>query len=335
LKPENILWFKNRTNSSKIGTLKIGDWGLAKQHHDITQLRTVQTSTGFGTRRYEPPEERTVRDNNLIVPNDTGKVVRKRSRLYDLWAMGCIWLEFLIWLMYGLDGLKQFNRSFHQGQSDNPSYYELDRNDGAKVHHVALRWIQHMTQDPVCEVGQTALGDLLEFIRDRLLVVKLPRNLGSNIDMSNTPRARRRSSSSNDTIIGELPSRGIAASMDIPKITLNEPDPTENPAKENSPFSITISPPVSPPMAPQSDKGCRARAKDLYDRMEDIMTDVDTPKYWLSGTPLPPPDHAVEVSGRKHGPQSQPSTSRQATLSVAQSPSLALTEKVRLNPFPQ
>jgi hypothetical protein len=165
--------------------------------------------------------------------------------------------------------------------------------------------------------------------------VKLPRNLGSNIDMSNTPRARRRSSSSNDTIIGELPSRGIAASMDIPKITLNEPDPTESPAKENSPFSITISPPVSPPMAPQSDKGCRARAKDLYDRMEDIMTDVDTPKYWLSGTPLPPPDHTVEVSGRKHGPQSQPSNSRQATLSVVQSPSLALTEKVRLNPFPQ
>ncbi|KAH7233691.1 hypothetical protein BKA59DRAFT_549900 [Fusarium tricinctum] len=330
LKPENILWFKDKTNSSKIGTLKIGDWGLAKQHHDITQLRTVQTSTGFGTRRYEPPEERTVRDNNLIVPNDTGKIVRKRSRLYDLWAMGCIWLEFLIWLMYGLDGLKRFNRSFHQGQSDNPSYYELDRNNGAKVHHVALRWIEHMTQDPVCEVGQTALGDLLEFIRDRLLVVKLPQNLGSNTDMSNTPRARRRSSSGNDTIIGDLPPRGITTSMDIPKITLNEPDPTENLAKENSPFSITMSPPVSP-VAPQSDKGCRALAKDLYDRMEDIVTDVDTPQYWLSGNPLPPPDHAVEVSGSRYEPQSQPSTSFQATLSVVQSPGPGSIEKLEDN----
>jgi hypothetical protein len=122
--------------------------------------------------------------------------------------------------------------------------------------------------------------------------------------------------------------------MDIPKITLNEPDPTENLAKENSPFSIAMSPPVSP-VAPQSDKGCRALAKDLYDRMEDIVTDVDTPQYWLSGNPLPPPDHAVEVSGSRYEPQSQPSTSFQATLSVVQSPGPGSIEKVRLNLFPQ
>ncbi|KAF5676583.1 kinase-like (PK-like) [Fusarium heterosporum] len=300
LKPENILWFKSPSDSTKIGTLKIGDWGLAKQHHDITQLRTVQTSTGFGTRRYEPPEEVSVPDNKLIVKSDTGKIVRKRSRLYDLWAMGCIWLEFLIWLMYGKEGLKQFNHSFEERQSEYPPFYEVDGNNVAKVHRVVLRSIDHMAQDPVCEVGQTALGDLLEFIRDRLLVVKLPQNLGTDIDMSSTPRARRRSSSNNYTIVSNPPARGLASPIDMPRITLSEPDPNEQLAREHAPFSLNVSPPsshtVSFPSAPQSDKGCRALAKDLHDKMEDIMTDVDTPSYWLSGTPLPPPDHAAKVT---------------------------------------
>ncbi|KAM0351673.1 hypothetical protein ACHAPU_002683 [Fusarium lateritium] len=323
LKPENILWFKSTSDSAKIGTLKIGDWGLAKQHHDITQLRTVQTSTSFGTRRYEPPEEVSVPDNNLIVKNNTGKIARKRSRLYDLWAMGCIWLESLIWLMYGIKGLSQFNHSFYQRKSDNPSFYELDGNNVAKVHHVVLKWVEHMARDPVCEVGQTALGDLLEFIRDRLLVVKLPQNLGSDIDMSSTPRAQRPSSSNNYAIVNDSPSRVIDVSRSMPRIILSEPDPTEQPTREETSFSLNVSPPALPtvslPKAPQSDKGCRALAKDLHDRMEDIMTDVDTPSYWLSGIPLPPPDHAAKDTKRIHQSQGQSASGLQTGLSASQS----------------
>lgn len=243
LKPENILWFKDRHDSTSIGTLKIGDWGLTKQHNESTELRTIQTSTGFGTRRYEPPEEQTTSGNNLIVSDDTGRFGRKRSRLYDLWAMGCIWLEFLIWLMYGMDGLKRFNRAFNQGRTESCSYYEMDGNGEAKVHRVALQWMEHMAQDPVCQVGQTALGDLLEFIRDRLLVVKLPQNLGTTIAFSQI-----------------IHPSGANRSL-------------------------------------HSEKDCRARAKDLCNRMEDIMTDVDDASYWLPGTPLSPPVPAPEDVG--------------------------------------
>ncbi|KAK4216809.1 hypothetical protein QBC37DRAFT_438577 [Rhypophila decipiens] len=56
LKPENFLWFDSKHRTS-IGTLKIADWGLAKEHMIETELRSNNTSTDCGTRRYESPEE--------------------------------------------------------------------------------------------------------------------------------------------------------------------------------------------------------------------------------------------------------------------------------------
>ncbi|RFN49035.1 het-domain-containing protein [Fusarium flagelliforme] len=323
LKPENILWFKDSSDSTRIGTLKIGDWGLAKQHSDVTQLRTIQTSTGFGTRRYEPPEERTVHGNSLIVPTKTGNIARRRSRLYDLWAMGCIWLEFLIWLMYGSEGLDAFNRSFNRGQAENPSYYEIDMNGMAKVHHVALRWLEHMARDPVCQVGQTALGNLLEIIRDRLLVVKLPQNFGSTRDMSKIPQGRPRSSPSSNTSTGIAPPRGLAPGPNIPMIDVNEPSQTPDSTEQNQAISVTVSPPSPPFKGPKySDRDCRARAEDLYNRMIEITTDEDAANYWLSGRPLPSPGSTVQ------SPQGQPSGGSQTGLSVSQGLSLALTERL-------
>ena len=324
LKPENILWFKDGSDSTRIGTLKIGDWGLAKQHSDVTQLRTIQTSTGFGTRRYEPPEERSVHENNLIVPSNTGKIVRKRSRLYDLWAMGCIWLEFLIWLMYGYEGLQAFNRSFNGGEAENPSYYEIDMNGVPKVHHVALEWLQHMARDPVCRVGSTALGNLLEIIRDRLLVVKLPENFGSTIDMSKLPQGRPRSSSSSNASNGVASPRGLAPATNLPKIAVNEPIRARDSAEQSPAISVTVFPPSPPFKGPKySDKDCRARAKDLHNRMIEITTDEDAANYWLSGRPLPPPGSSVQNT------QGQPPGGSQTKLSVSQG-NLALTERVSL-----
>nr|RBQ96365.1 hypothetical protein FVER53263_20066 [Fusarium verticillioides] len=191
LKPENILWFKDPNDPRKIGTLKIGDWGLAKQHQDLTQVRTQKTSTGFGTRLYEPPEEVYIKNNTLVVldpKNPHGKAVRKRSRLYDVWAMGCIWFEFLVWLMYGPDGLARLKSGFDRVRSDFIRFYEIDNKDVAKVHRVVTEWMDHMAKDRVCQVGETALGNLLELIRDRLLVVDLPDGFGSAIELSKQPR---------------------------------------------------------------------------------------------------------------------------------------------------
>lgn len=53
LKPANILRFNNGT---EIGLLKIGDWGEAKEHNSVTELRFDKTSAAYGTLRYEAPE---------------------------------------------------------------------------------------------------------------------------------------------------------------------------------------------------------------------------------------------------------------------------------------
>ncbi|KAK3987698.1 hypothetical protein QBC44DRAFT_360636 [Cladorrhinum sp. PSN332] len=189
LKPENILWFKS-SNGDGMGTLKIADWGLAKRHELVTELRSHKTSTDYGTRRYESPEVVTgfgasgegtgpVSQGNQLTPE---KPVKKLSRLYDIWAMGCIALEFLVWVLYGLDGLNDFNRSI--GNDD--TFYEIEFVKGQKVatvHHVVQVWMGHMASQEACKPG-TALGDLLNLIRDRLLVVELPPTLGTLPDLS-------------------------------------------------------------------------------------------------------------------------------------------------------
>jgi serine/threonine protein kinase len=68
--------------------------GIAKRHVVATQERDVLTSTRYGTVGYEAPE--------------TAINIHARSRLYDIWYMGCITLEFVIWNLYGSMELVNF-----------------------------------------------------------------------------------------------------------------------------------------------------------------------------------------------------------------------------------
>ncbi|KAL9562654.1 hypothetical protein ACKAV7_013218 [Fusarium commune] len=323
LKPENILWFKDSTDPGKIGTLKIGDWGLAKQHQDLTQVRTKQTTTSFGTRLYEPPEEETVKNNTLLVPdlnNPNGKAARKRSRLYDVWAMGCIWLEFLIWLMYGRYGLTRFKQSFYQVRRDFVRFYEIDDKDVAKVHKVVKKWMDHMAEDPVCEIGETALGNLLELIRDRLLVVELPDGYGSTINLSTQPGSSGRPSTVTQHMQDLALSGSNPASVDIPSITVIDSESVDHQTLSGAQENFI-------PKPLPSTRGRRARSCDLFHRMSTINED-NTERYWLSGTPLPPPDDATEHTGRLHELSAgQPPSGLKGGLSVTQTRTLALTER--------
>ncbi|KAI1170907.1 heterokaryon incompatibility protein-domain-containing protein [Nemania sp. FL0916] len=166
LKPENLLVFKN---SSWLGVLKIADLGLAKQHEFDTIFRPDPTSTKFTTWHYEAPEAET---------NTTGP----RTRRYDVWSMGCIMLEFVIWLLHGYSGLQEFydlkppNHSYPRHTLYFMTQPGNDNNDSiATVNSIATYWINHMLDnDPECK-QRTALRDLLLLVRDRLLVVDVSR----------------------------------------------------------------------------------------------------------------------------------------------------------------
>ncbi|KAF1850768.1 uncharacterized protein K460DRAFT_274684, partial [Cucurbitaria berberidis CBS 394.84] len=169
LKPENILRFLDK--QSDLGTLKIADMGLAKRHVVATQERGKATSTRYGTRRYEAPETVTAKN--------------ARSRLYDIWSMGCITFEFIIWILYGNVELKNLYTQIEGNAQQVCQYYEIvDTNElqGARIHPVVLRWLEHVEKnDPECSVDfNSAIKDLLRLVREQLLIVPLPPNRKSS-----------------------------------------------------------------------------------------------------------------------------------------------------------
>ncbi|KAI1270913.1 heterokaryon incompatibility protein-domain-containing protein [Xylaria sp. FL0933] len=167
IKPENILVFED---STWLGTLKIADLGLAKQHHVATEFRHEVTTTKHSTLQYEAPEAVT-------------HTQEPRSRRYDVWSMGCIILESIIWLLYGSKVLSQFyhENTHFKDHTRQTLYFTTKRRsiDGsyelvASVSDIAMHWIREiLDKDPECK-RYTALRQLLELVKDRLLVVPIP-----------------------------------------------------------------------------------------------------------------------------------------------------------------
>lgn len=96
LKPENILWFPSDGNDASLGhgTLKIADLGLTRFSH-TEEPQSVGDSIPF-TAAYRPPE----------LDDVEGHI----SRSYDIWSLGCVYLEVLIWYLQGKESLDEFRR---------------------------------------------------------------------------------------------------------------------------------------------------------------------------------------------------------------------------------
>lgn len=93
IKPQNILWFKQDHNEFGLGTLKISDFGLTTFH---TALNTkVDKESTDVTMTYAPPE---------------WEMEENISRPFDIWSLGCVYLEFLTWALLGSDGIAKFQR---------------------------------------------------------------------------------------------------------------------------------------------------------------------------------------------------------------------------------
>ncbi|CVK98860.1 uncharacterized protein FMAN_08398 [Fusarium mangiferae] len=152
LNPENILWFKEGSGADqRIGTMK-------SCHQSWTTQLVSRNS--LSAKLYIPPEQG-VGLWNMMFPRD------------DIWAMGCITLEFMIWLLYGCEGLDKFHQHLESGspELDSNRHFWQSGTNGSKINPVVLGWMDHMAKDPVCRVGETALGDLLKLTKDRLFVV--------------------------------------------------------------------------------------------------------------------------------------------------------------------
>lgn len=118
IKPENILHFTNWSRAqNEFGVLQIADFGTARYHGDIT----VQHMSPHNRRwhAYCPPE--------VELPWYTDQSL-------DVWALGCLFLEFLVWFLYDYQGLVDFKKA-----RQSPSivanlcgnyFYDLDEKEG-------------------------------------------------------------------------------------------------------------------------------------------------------------------------------------------------------------
>jgi serine/threonine protein kinase len=98
LKPENILWFKNPyfdKSAESLGAFVISDFGLTSFHRSITKSQLNPENLGRSP-TYRSPEY------------DVQSTVSQKC---DIWSLGCVLLEFMIWYLYGWEGVQNFQRA--------------------------------------------------------------------------------------------------------------------------------------------------------------------------------------------------------------------------------
>lgn len=163
IKPANILRIvdSHELQNGQIGILKISDLGLAKKHTKPTSLRrgTVARATTY---RYQPPEAAYELTQEGI------------GRRYDIWSMGCVMLELIIWLLHGIKALDEFSawRGKDSHNRDVNPFFKPPSGDFLEVHSVVSSIIEQLLEDQECQAN-TAMGDLLRLIKDKMLVVAL------------------------------------------------------------------------------------------------------------------------------------------------------------------
>ena len=115
LKPENILWFGDSEDGE--GCLKISDFGEAELNSRASKSGPRERLANSMT--YRPPE-------CDLQP----KIIRQS---YDIWCLGCVYMEFVTWMLGGVELWQEFAGKrltwdiFQSNNSD--AFFEVVRND--------------------------------------------------------------------------------------------------------------------------------------------------------------------------------------------------------------
>ena len=163
IKPENILWYAKPPPSK--GRLVITDFGLTDCHQRDSRSAIPPGSIG-GSPTYEPPEV---------------ELKLKVSRAYDIWTLGCVYLEFITWLLCGSDTLEKFPDARITITQDEPNmtddkFYRIvpvlvdgSWSQKAIVRESVQEWISRLHEMPRCSKW---VHDFLNLISDRMLVTE-------------------------------------------------------------------------------------------------------------------------------------------------------------------
>ncbi|KAK5635181.1 hypothetical protein RRF57_010893 [Xylaria bambusicola] len=149
LKPQNILFFQDPAMPQLQGIFRISDFGLGKfraneRNATISRTATRTDNAKWGTPMYAPPE---------LEFEDAP------SNLYDMWSLGCIFLEFLTWIQLGSEGRNAITDKIQK-------FFVKGRYGDFDVHHEVAELIKELRR----ENSNMVLKEILETVVNRLLV---------------------------------------------------------------------------------------------------------------------------------------------------------------------
>ncbi|KAM0552704.1 hypothetical protein ACHAPJ_007801 [Fusarium lateritium] len=162
IKPQNILHFleSEEVNNDGEGILVIADVGVSKFHREITSMRNAPTNSKEVTVSYEAPEAQSDQREG-----------KPRPRRYDMWSLGCMFLEFTVWLVHNFNAVRSFRR--RRLSRDEPTtapgnFFTRNSESSVQIHSAVTEAITHLRNNSLCK-SNSALGDLIRLIEENLL----------------------------------------------------------------------------------------------------------------------------------------------------------------------
>ncbi|KAK0609727.1 kinase-like domain-containing protein [Bombardia bombarda] len=164
IKPDNILWFNLGEDKSDRGSLVISDMGLTSFNRDSSRSY-IPNKNVLGAPGYRPPE----------CDIEGGTV----SRLFDIWTLGCLFLEMLTWLLGGQKLRNEFRKErmtvkYITGHVSDVFFEILKMNKAttevnvAKVKDAVTKWFITLHQHPLCT---RFIHDALDIIEKKMIIV--------------------------------------------------------------------------------------------------------------------------------------------------------------------
>jgi serine/threonine protein kinase len=155
IKPENLLMFIYEQDGKETHWLRLSDFSCAKVADFVASISgkkraSWRSDSKSGTPVYRAPES----------------MYEKTSRPYDLWSLGCVYLELLVWYLEGFDKLTEFRDTRERqvrpgGACDEGFYYTTDSGPKPKFH---LRDVVHEKMAYVIKNSDKDLKHIAEAI---------------------------------------------------------------------------------------------------------------------------------------------------------------------------
>ncbi|KAK1720201.1 kinase-like domain-containing protein [Colletotrichum acutatum] len=165
IKPENILWFK-KYEESRRNFLVISDFGLTRFNSVDSRSKVAHEALRGFSGSYRPPDV---------------DLKRTISQRYDIWSLGCVFLEFVSWFLVGddrtqndftdariqEDGLHTGSRILVEDKFFNFNPSKDDTPSTAEVKTSVTDWIDYLHRQESCA---EPVHEMLNLIQHTMLV---------------------------------------------------------------------------------------------------------------------------------------------------------------------